>query len=199
MGDKTSIQWCDSTVNPIMGCNGCELYPKASEVLRAIDAAVAVTGVQIDSEAILKKLVDHAFEQIDNPLGAHKKAVNNTNIWHLRDQPAALSFLQTKESGCLEFLPFPARRTLQVLLSFLCSVEGSGSAHCGLEHGCQNGCVEIATANFHEGCEQTANRRRFRCDAGIGVARQSVLQHAGSDVLLSRGCFEKRSPFLGRP
>ncbi len=89
MGDKTSIQWCDSTVNPIMGCNGCELYPKASEVLRTIDAAVAVTGVQIDSEAILKKLVDRAFEQIDNPLGAHKKAVNNTNIWHLRDQLAS--------------------------------------------------------------------------------------------------------------
>jgi hypothetical protein len=47
-------------------------------------------------------------------------------------------------------------KPLQVLLSFLCSVEGSGSAHCGPEHGCENGCVEIATANFHEGCEQTA-------------------------------------------
>ncbi|MCB9832109.1 MAG: DUF5131 family protein [Planctomycetes bacterium] len=25
MGDKTLIQWCDSTVNPVMGCAGCEL------------------------------------------------------------------------------------------------------------------------------------------------------------------------------
>lgn len=27
MGKTTAISWCDSTVNPIMGCSGCELYP----------------------------------------------------------------------------------------------------------------------------------------------------------------------------
>ena len=26
MSDKTKIQWCDSTVNPTMGCEGCELW-----------------------------------------------------------------------------------------------------------------------------------------------------------------------------
>lgn len=26
MGDNTPIQWCDSTVNPVMGCEGCELW-----------------------------------------------------------------------------------------------------------------------------------------------------------------------------
>ena len=26
MSDKTKIQWCDSTVNPTMGCDGCELW-----------------------------------------------------------------------------------------------------------------------------------------------------------------------------
>lgn len=26
MADKTKIQWCDSTVNPTMGCDGCELW-----------------------------------------------------------------------------------------------------------------------------------------------------------------------------
>jgi len=25
MSEKTQIQWCDSTVNPVMGCEGCEL------------------------------------------------------------------------------------------------------------------------------------------------------------------------------
>ena len=85
MGDKTSIQWCDSTVNPIMGCNGCELFPKASEVLRAIDNAVAATGVQINSKTILKTLVDDAFRRIKQPLAGHKMSVNNTNIWHLRE------------------------------------------------------------------------------------------------------------------
>jgi protein gp37 len=26
MGRESKIEWCDSTVNPIMGCNGCELH-----------------------------------------------------------------------------------------------------------------------------------------------------------------------------
>lgn len=26
MGRTTNIQWCDSTVNPVMGCDGCELW-----------------------------------------------------------------------------------------------------------------------------------------------------------------------------
>lgn len=26
MGYRTNIQWCDSTVNPMMGCDGCELW-----------------------------------------------------------------------------------------------------------------------------------------------------------------------------
>ena len=26
MNMKTKIQWCDSTVNPTMGCDGCELW-----------------------------------------------------------------------------------------------------------------------------------------------------------------------------
>jgi protein gp37 len=26
MGKTTEIQWCDSTVNPVMGCAGCELW-----------------------------------------------------------------------------------------------------------------------------------------------------------------------------
>ena len=26
MSAKTKIQWCDSTANPTMGCDGCELW-----------------------------------------------------------------------------------------------------------------------------------------------------------------------------
>ena len=28
MSKTTKIQWCDSTVNPTMGCDGCELWNK---------------------------------------------------------------------------------------------------------------------------------------------------------------------------
>lgn len=26
MSANTTIQWCDSTVNPVQGCDGCELW-----------------------------------------------------------------------------------------------------------------------------------------------------------------------------
>lgn len=32
----TNIQWCDSTVNPVMGCDGCELYPQPKLIASAI-------------------------------------------------------------------------------------------------------------------------------------------------------------------
>ena len=31
MADQTKIQWCDSTVNPVMGCDGCELWGSGRE------------------------------------------------------------------------------------------------------------------------------------------------------------------------
>lgn len=33
MGKTTKIEWCDSTVNPSMGCNGCELWNRKEGVL----------------------------------------------------------------------------------------------------------------------------------------------------------------------
>jgi len=37
---KTRIQWCHSTVNPVMGCDGCELWPGPGAVAREIGAAL---------------------------------------------------------------------------------------------------------------------------------------------------------------
>jgi protein gp37 len=84
MSDITDIQWADTTVNPFMGCAGCELFPPPGKVLEAIDAAVADTGVGIDSRLIYKELVQEAYAKIPNPKPGHKNAVNTTNIWHLR-------------------------------------------------------------------------------------------------------------------
>ena len=44
MADKTKIQWCDSTVNPIMGCAGCELFQAPNQILRAVDDELISTG-----------------------------------------------------------------------------------------------------------------------------------------------------------
>lgn len=38
MSTKTKIQWCDSTVNPVMGCGGCELWPTCAQVRNAVIA-----------------------------------------------------------------------------------------------------------------------------------------------------------------
>lgn len=86
MSKITDIQWCDSTINPIMGCGGCELFPPPSQVLASIDQAVDGTGAKIDSKRIFKDLVDAAFQSIATPQPGHKNAVNTTNIWHLRHQ-----------------------------------------------------------------------------------------------------------------
>lgn len=85
MPNITDIQWCDTTVNPIMGCGGCELFPSPDKVLKAIDQAVADTGSRIDSRAIYKELVQDAYTKIKTPKQGHKNAVNTTNIWHLRE------------------------------------------------------------------------------------------------------------------
>lgn len=36
MGKKTTIQWTHTTVNPVSGCDGCELYPSHGLVLRTV-------------------------------------------------------------------------------------------------------------------------------------------------------------------
>ena len=93
MAIKTNIQWCDSTVNPIMGCGGCELYPKPGDLLKAVDAELHST---IDrwrngkSRQIFRALIDNAWKKLikalGEPLPGHTNKMTTTNIWHLREQ-----------------------------------------------------------------------------------------------------------------
>lgn len=86
MSDITTIQWSDSTVNPIMGCGGCELFLPPGEILADIDQAVALTGTAINSKAIFKSLVDDCFLRIPDPGPEFKRVVNTTNLWLLRER-----------------------------------------------------------------------------------------------------------------
>ncbi|MBX3739942.1 MAG: DUF5131 family protein [Akkermansiaceae bacterium] len=84
MSEKTSIQWCDSTVNPIMGCGGCELFPAPGVILDDLDSVAAAAGLNIESKVLFKELVHEQFAK--GAVRAEvKKAVNTTNIWHLRN------------------------------------------------------------------------------------------------------------------
>jgi protein gp37 len=91
MSKITKIQWCDTTVNPIMGCGGCELFPSPGEVTEAIATAMNAVNAHCKAtsetvKATYKKLVDEVFESTESPHNGHKKAVNVTNIWHLKER-----------------------------------------------------------------------------------------------------------------
>jgi protein gp37 len=85
MSKNTNIQWCTSTINPVMGCGGCELFPNPPHILKKIDDAVATIGANVKSQNILKPLINEHYAKIKNPHPGHRNAVTTTNIWHFRE------------------------------------------------------------------------------------------------------------------
>ncbi len=100
MSNTTNIQWCDSTTNPIMGCNGCELYPKPKQILAAIDHACSQAGITSQAgttvwangtaESLFGKVLDEAWSALkESDIGpgvGHQKDLTTTNIWHFREK-----------------------------------------------------------------------------------------------------------------
>lgn len=85
MSKITKIQWCHSTVNPIMGCLGCELFPKPIEILEKIDKELS----GLDSSwrrgragEVFRKLI----AEIPHDDGEFSRALTTTNIYHLRER-----------------------------------------------------------------------------------------------------------------
>jgi len=88
MSAKTQIQWCHSTINPIMGCGGCELFSSPGTILTQIDVALAAHHRVDPGQARkqFRKLIDESFSQILSPSPGHSRAISTTNIWHVRLQ-----------------------------------------------------------------------------------------------------------------
>lgn len=100
MSQKTNIQWCDSTINPVMGCGGCELFPAPAEVVSSINAAAAAHGVQLDSRRLLKSMIAEGHAKIATPGSGHRDALTTTNIYHYRDHMGkVVSALHGKAAG----------------------------------------------------------------------------------------------------
>src|SRR5437667_10775831 len=55
----TEIQWCHSTVNPVMGCDGCELWPKNAQFVAGI-ARILPPAPEIPAE-LLRSTVRRAL------------------------------------------------------------------------------------------------------------------------------------------
>lgn len=96
MSKKTNIQWCDSTINPVMGCGGCELFPNPARILKLIDDAVATIGGTLKSRVLLVKLINKYYAPIKHPHPGHRAVITTTNIWHFR---ALLCEAITKQHG----------------------------------------------------------------------------------------------------
>ena len=76
MSDKTKIQWCHSTVNPVMGCDGCELWPKLPQIAAVMVALLrnSSTSHRTKDEGLIRSNVE-----------AYQHA---TELWHDRHQLA---------------------------------------------------------------------------------------------------------------
>lgn len=88
MAAKTEIQWCDSTVNPIMGCAGCELFPSPAKVLAAIDTAVMTTLPSWktgEAKRVYQGLINEALRTVPNP-DRFSAVVTTTHIHHFRER-----------------------------------------------------------------------------------------------------------------
>jgi len=68
---NTTIQWCHSTVNPIMGCGGCELFPSPSTITDKIDME---TGQPPGTaRRILAQIIDREYEKITTMRGQNNE------------------------------------------------------------------------------------------------------------------------------
>lgn len=87
MSIKTKIHWCDSTINPVMGCIGCELLPPAKTVCDQIDTEISRISKwpKGNSEKLFNQLIDQTFELIETPKVGHENKLTATNVWHLRN------------------------------------------------------------------------------------------------------------------
>ena len=81
----TIIQWADDTVNAIMGCGGCEMFPSASKVLREVDRVLSKLlpkWQKGEARLCYKLFIEAAYAEIKVKVLGHSCAVTTTNIYH---------------------------------------------------------------------------------------------------------------------
>ncbi len=83
MSNATKIQWCHSTVNPIMGCGGCELFPSPSSICERLDLALGQAEAWASGTSL--SIFTVLAEKARGP-SSRAKGVSTTNIWHLRER-----------------------------------------------------------------------------------------------------------------
>ena len=130
MADETKIQWCDSTINPIMGCVGCELFPPPLKVIQAIKDALVDAGVtrgQTRAKADFLALINKHYERIEAQGQAtphHHNELTTTNLWHLREEFQEL---------------IDERHGMEAAAAARRAIERTITCYAGIDH-CNKGC-----------------------------------------------------------
>lgn len=70
MSLETQIQWCDTTVNPVAGCNGCELYPTTRGIVREIENLL---GTCLSANGLSESLRNEILTQSPTQLRRDRK------------------------------------------------------------------------------------------------------------------------------
>ena len=78
MSQEADVQWCDSTVNPIVGCAGCELYVSPASILSDIDWAVEGLYRVLQQRAMCKSIRTTVYLNNSGALLAYLRRTNRS-------------------------------------------------------------------------------------------------------------------------
>lgn len=93
---NTLIQWCDSTINPVMGCDGCELWPSANKVVHELATFAARCGCAPDAaRRIIKGVV--GGHELSHLLRHHREISQDFSNQLCGDDRLATGLSQTIE------------------------------------------------------------------------------------------------------
>ena len=53
---NTKIQWCHSTVNPVMGCDGCELWPGTGKIVSELTLVIIANTIALPMTEVQKTI-----------------------------------------------------------------------------------------------------------------------------------------------
>lgn len=71
--EYSKIQWCDDTENPVMGCDGCELWPKVAAVV--ISLVILIHRYTGSAREQIRECLDRLVEPYESA----------TVLWHRRE------------------------------------------------------------------------------------------------------------------
>lgn len=89
---ETKIQWCHSTVNPVMGCKGCELWPGLSHLLTTIEQGIGKESC-INSQQIPTFLRQVLADRKMSDIYRDREAISVTLARSLKAGPGAKTLI----------------------------------------------------------------------------------------------------------